>query len=559
MACLGLIGKREFRHLLGSLLGCSVLSVPASRWTTSPSTPTASKTWPPSSQTPRPPLLNNPPPPPAHSLLVATVQLPQRPSSAGALATVAWSFPGASILPGTSGTKHTGERPFACHCSKQFSRLDNLRQHAQTVHADKQEQNERMMQELTSLHASMTAASKGGSARGKRAAAQQAAQPSSSALDGSQPSMAIKQEDTMVSMHPRPGTSTGYEDGNNMYWSDRRASHSFRGFREQPSFRDPGQSFRAPADAVLPQQQLEQQHPGQSFRIPAASSFNFSLPDIGNPPPASALRPRTGSNPRPPSPSRALPPISAIVPSSLPPALPLPHQPPPLLVPGQQPPLTSSHILPLPTPSAHARRPSTASRPGTAPASFYYASPNAFPPGSGSLQSAALVGAPARPDLSLSFLSGHHGRYDSSLLRSTAAAAGDQPAPEPTSPNSYESPFSFQPPAVADPPVPANPRKRPYDVVDDDDSRYGRPDAARPLSSGRRPGTAGTALAPEYDYGSESRPQSRRLSVMELCNDTDADPAARPFIPLSAAAGPSRPTTSSGLVTSASQLALVDR
>ncbi|KAK7036149.1 hypothetical protein R3P38DRAFT_2616817, partial [Favolaschia claudopus] len=28
--------------------------------------------------------------------------------------------------------KHTGERPFACHCSKQFSRLDNLRQHAQT-------------------------------------------------------------------------------------------------------------------------------------------------------------------------------------------------------------------------------------------------------------------------------------------------------------------------------------------------------------------------------------------------------------------------------------------
>lgn len=24
--------------------------------------------------------------------------------------------------------KHTGERPFACHCGKQFSRLDNLRQ-----------------------------------------------------------------------------------------------------------------------------------------------------------------------------------------------------------------------------------------------------------------------------------------------------------------------------------------------------------------------------------------------------------------------------------------------
>ncbi|KAJ7441576.1 hypothetical protein FB451DRAFT_1377239 [Mycena latifolia] len=53
--------------------------------------------------------------------------------------------------------KHTGERPFTCHCSKQFSRLDNLRQHAQTVHADKAAQNEAMMRELTSLHASMTA------------------------------------------------------------------------------------------------------------------------------------------------------------------------------------------------------------------------------------------------------------------------------------------------------------------------------------------------------------------------------------------------------------------
>jgi hypothetical protein len=30
--------------------------------------------------------------------------------------------------------KHTGERPFQCHCGRRFSRLDNLRQHAQTVH-----------------------------------------------------------------------------------------------------------------------------------------------------------------------------------------------------------------------------------------------------------------------------------------------------------------------------------------------------------------------------------------------------------------------------------------
>jgi len=61
--------------------------------------------------------------------------------------------PGVSILLGTSGTvylfsaglartdicrKHTGERPFQCHCSRRFSRLDNLRQHAQTVHQNEE-------------------------------------------------------------------------------------------------------------------------------------------------------------------------------------------------------------------------------------------------------------------------------------------------------------------------------------------------------------------------------------------------------------------------------------
>ncbi|KAB5595219.1 Biofilm and cell wall regulator 1 [Ceratobasidium theobromae] len=55
--------------------------------------------------------------------------------------------------------KHTGERPFACHCGKQFSRLDNLRQHAQTVHSDKVELNERMMRDLTSLHTALAASS----------------------------------------------------------------------------------------------------------------------------------------------------------------------------------------------------------------------------------------------------------------------------------------------------------------------------------------------------------------------------------------------------------------
>ncbi|KAL9932705.1 hypothetical protein V8E36_008404 [Tilletia maclaganii] len=53
--------------------------------------------------------------------------------------------------------KHTGERPFPCHCGKAFSRLDNLRQHAQTVHSDTPEKNESMMSDLVVLHANLAA------------------------------------------------------------------------------------------------------------------------------------------------------------------------------------------------------------------------------------------------------------------------------------------------------------------------------------------------------------------------------------------------------------------
>ncbi|KAJ7684084.1 hypothetical protein DFH06DRAFT_28 [Mycena polygramma] len=59
--------------------------------------------------------------------------------------------------------KHTGERPFACHCTKQFSRLDNLRQHAQTVHSAPEDKplNERMMRALAGVNASMMAGVRG--------------------------------------------------------------------------------------------------------------------------------------------------------------------------------------------------------------------------------------------------------------------------------------------------------------------------------------------------------------------------------------------------------------
>lgn len=52
--------------------------------------------------------------------------------------------------------KHTGERPFPCHCGKAFSRLDNLRQHAATVHAEQAQLNETMLASLAPIHAALS-------------------------------------------------------------------------------------------------------------------------------------------------------------------------------------------------------------------------------------------------------------------------------------------------------------------------------------------------------------------------------------------------------------------
>ncbi|KAG8925753.1 hypothetical protein FRC00_003648 [Tulasnella sp. 408] len=93
--------------------------------------------------------------------------------------------------------KHTGERPFACHCGKQFSRLDNLRQHAQTVHSDKHTENEIMMRELTTLHTQLAARS----SKVNRETQAEKRRASNNAAAGA----------GMAAGDARPGTSTGYE------------------------------------------------------------------------------------------------------------------------------------------------------------------------------------------------------------------------------------------------------------------------------------------------------------------------------------------------------------
>ncbi|CCA72400.1 hypothetical protein PIIN_06334 [Serendipita indica DSM 11827] len=108
--------------------------------------------------------------------------------------------------------KHTGERPFTCHCSKQFSRLDNLRQHAQTVHADKPEQNEKMMKELTSLHSSMSAAS-GNAKRPSKRAARVAEMASHQQQQQQQQQQAFAPQDAP----PPPRPPSGFDQNANPY------------------------------------------------------------------------------------------------------------------------------------------------------------------------------------------------------------------------------------------------------------------------------------------------------------------------------------------------------
>ncbi|PPR05588.1 hypothetical protein CVT24_002819 [Panaeolus cyanescens] len=215
--------------------------------------------------------------------------------------------------------KHTGERPFSCHCSKQFSRLDNLRQHAQTVHADKQEQNERMMRELTSLHANMAAASKAGmgSSNTGRNAARTTQRPTNNTNNNDDDSSLnlIKQEDMpSLNIHPRPGTTSGYE-GDGMIWESSTTSpnpttstsasnprgsaqHSFRDYPSSNSTAaHSGQSFLA----------SQQQQHGQS-----QSFLGFTSHTGGSSSSQSQSRPTTSSG------TTSLPPLSAVVSASLP-------------------------------------------------------------------------------------------------------------------------------------------------------------------------------------------------------------------------------------------------
>ncbi|KAK1223894.1 Up in starvation [Marasmius sp. AFHP31] len=447
--------------------------------------------------------------------------------------------------------KHTGERPFTCHCGKQFSRLDNLRQHAQTVHADKQDQNERMMRDLTTLHASMAAANKA-TGRGSR---------------GRQASSQIKTDDTGGGGGGlgRPGTSTGYEgwdQGQDVDMDSPTHTQSPTSAGPTQSFRDPqqrsfqsfrsqsGQSFRASSDIASVNSLANNSNAAgtstggeqfrassgstQSFRAseqPLSSSqsqqFSSARPVIEqsqfqfNVPPSSSFphSHRESTSSRPSTSNTQLPPLSSVVPASL------------------------ASLPPAPSLS----RPSTGSKP-----EYLHGLGPAFPPppGSSSGVSGSHVGLGERPasgrllQFPLPASSSSHESSNARVLGSssgislggfglgTSGTGGYRPGTAPSSFNFAYRPFTGGGSSAAaaesmgaegDSPFSFNPPSNQYASQSNERKRKFEDD--------------------ERGDGERDRPQSRRLSVMELCDDGEPGPLPA-----------SRPTTTSGIIRGAAGL-----
>ncbi|KAJ8093944.1 Up in starvation [Marasmius tenuissimus] len=447
--------------------------------------------------------------------------------------------------------KHTGERPFTCHCGKQFSRLDNLRQHAQTVHADKQDQNERMMRDLTTLHASMAAANKA-TGRGSR---------------GRQASSQIKTDDTGGGGGlGRPGTSTGYEgwdQGQDVDMDSPTHTQSPTSAGPTQSFRDPqqrsfqsfrsqsGQSFRASDIASVNSLSNNSNAAGtstggeqfrassgstQSFRAseqPLSSSqsqqFSSARPVVEqsqfqfNVPPSSSFphSHRESTSSRPSTSNTQLPPLSSVVPASL------------------------ASLPPAPSLS----RPSTGSKP-----EYLHGLGPAFPPppGSSSGVSGSHVGLGERPasgrllQFPLPASSSSHESSNARVLGSssgiglggfglgTSGTGGYRPGTAPSSFNFAYRPFTGGGSSAAaaaaeslgaegDSPFSFNPPSNQYASQSNERKRKFEDD--------------------ERGDGERDRPQSRRLSVMELCDDGEPGPLPA-----------SRPTTTSGITRGAAGL-----
>ncbi|KAG6870861.1 hypothetical protein C0995_010110, partial [Termitomyces sp. Mi166 len=287
------------------------------------------------------------------------------------------------------------------------TQLDNLRQHVQTVHTNKQEQNKRMMHDLTSLHTSMAAANKISNARNARRA-----QPPPS---------------------PPPTLTTPTMDVDNCMST-------------------------TPMDVVK-----QEDHP--------LIGYNASA-ELYQQPPQTWIdtSPSTGSHL---SISEHLPLLSSIVSASIPQQQP------------SYPPSFPPHLHP---------RPGTAGCPSLSLSTSFYPRPSFY-------------STPHYPCLYQS------NSYDSSDgTTSPSAASNAEPSPFYFALANTRSSSSSSPPS--------NPRKHTFSGPDGPVHLYDELTAySTNLQQQQQQAAHHHPTQLDYDYGSESWPQSCRLSVMELCNN----------------------------------------
>ncbi|KAF7330693.1 hypothetical protein MSAN_02449900 [Mycena sanguinolenta] len=459
--------------------------------------------------------------------------------------------------------KHTGERPFTCYCSKQFSRLDNLRQHAQTVHADKAAMNEGLMRELTNLHANMTgnaAGTYGGDhahdddgtrcdegeegERGWVAGEEpKDKEPAEAKAPRKRPSTkrarasVVKREPVEEGLsRQRPGTSTGYEGAVSVGGRDEGEMDADPRQKQEPPSPPGGDSggraFRSHAYTANGDFfSCRHQQWTKRWEGPVLSERRTTIR-----PPFS-----TGAHPFPTNTlvrnPRSSPPLWKLF-------------------------LQRSSFPSFPLPSSSGSRPSTSNGAPRLPPLSAVVSSSAFRLSSGhGLPGPGASGGILLPN-SLTLRRPSTGDWDWS--DSWADRPGTAPGKLATAAAIVDdSPFSFHPP------------EQPTSVG------YGGGYSGYSGSSGGgnpRKRTLGGPDGPygahtdhdEYEYGgSESRPQSRRLSVMELCNERDERPTSS-SLGLSALRRTGsaerdqrereqqRPTTTNGLISRASALVLHD-
>ncbi|PWN35886.1 uncharacterized protein FA14DRAFT_48631 [Meira miltonrushii] len=428
--------------------------------------------------------------------------------------------------------KHTGERPFRCHCGKAFSRLDNLRQHAQTVHADEQDRNEIMMQELTTLHSNLAAS----------AALSQVAQAQVLSKTGP-PAAPTVANGNMVNRRKSAAAlavnqAPAGKSANTLAAAKRRASGPAFGDMQPSSYRyDVPGSYSRPSFSSPWQQGHAAPHMHNGYAPPdehayGGHSYQDRYADAvprgarGVSPPLYSSRPSTSVADRP-----ILPPLSSLSrPGTAHGAAGMSAHPLPPTPTSRRPSMMETHTYPAALPSYTS---SSEDRPYTSPPGGAYAAGamgSQMRPTLPNVRTSSAIRPGSRGSSVLeppSFMDSHRRPSSSSGTAYPVLGNGER-----TSPPSNQSPFQFQPPPLS---ASVQPRQS---SLSRPPSSSGPPPALPPLLkrsreaedeySGKRirPFTSGDMPAPSR-FG-DNHDGYRRKSVVYEDREAEASP---PYVP----------------------------